>query len=115
MMLSRDYVENKLHAVATGQGSDIQLLIDKCDWSNLATALTDDRDLTHKLFLQQPFNTNIFNKNTYKRILQGIDKIKGKYFVKPLDPSTFITTLHTREMSARQASNHTNHGSPLNL
>ena len=66
----------------------------------MATALTDDRDLAYKLFLQQLFNTNIFDENTYKRILQGIDEIKGKYFVKPLDPSTFITTLHTREMSA---------------
>jgi hypothetical protein len=85
MMLSRDYVENKLRAVAAGQGrqgSDIQLLIDKCDWSNLATALTNDRDLARKLFLQQPLNAKQFDANTYNRILQGIDEIEGKYFAK---------------------------------
>jgi hypothetical protein len=81
----------------------------------LATTLTGDCDLAHKLFLQQLFNTNIFNENTYKRILQGINEINGKYFVKSLDPSTFITTLHARGMLAEQALNHTNHRSPLNL
>jgi hypothetical protein len=115
MMLSRDYVENKLRAVAAGQGrqgSDIQLLINKCDWSNLATALTDDRDLAHKLFLEQPFNTNIFDANAYKRILRGIDEIEGKYFAKLSDSPTLTNSPHTREMSAGQASNHTNHRSP---
>jgi hypothetical protein len=108
MMLSRDYVENKLRAAAAEgrRGSDIQPLIDRCDWSNLATALTNDRDLARKLFLQQPFNTNQFDANTYKRILWGIDEIEGKYLAKLLDSPT-----HTREMSAGQASNHTNNGS----
>jgi len=89
-MLSRDYVKNKLRAAAEGRrGSDIQPLIDRCDWSNLATALTNDRDLARKLF-QQPFNTNQFDENTCKRILRGINKIKGKYFAKLSDSPTSL-------------------------
>jgi len=75
-------------------------------------ALTNDRDHAHKLFLKQPFNTDIFDENIYKRILQGIDEIKEKYFAKLLDLPT-LTSLHVREMSARQALNHTNYRSPL--
>jgi hypothetical protein len=116
MMLSIDYVKNKLRAAAAEgrRGSDIQPLIDRCDWSNLAAALTNDRDLASRLFRQQPFNTNQFNANTYERILRGIDEITGKYFVKLSDQSTFTISPHAREISAGQASNHTNHGSPPN-
>jgi hypothetical protein len=74
MMLSRDYVENKLRAVASEQrrpGGDIQPLIDRCDWLNLAMALTNDHDLALKLVVEQPFNTNMFDGNPYKRILRG--------------------------------------------
>jgi hypothetical protein len=72
----------------------------------------NDRDLADKLFLQQPFNTNIFNANIYERILKGIDKIKGKYFAKLSDLSKFTISLHARKILAGQVSNHTNHGSP---
>jgi hypothetical protein len=71
----------------------------------LAAALTNDRDLARKLFRQQPFNTNQFDANTYKRILRGIDEIEGKYFAK------LKNSMHTREISAEQASNHTDLGS----
>ena len=113
-MLNRDYVENKLRTAATGQahpGSDVQPLIDRCDWSNLATALTNDRDLALKLFEEQPFNTNIFDANTYQRILRSIDEMKGKYFAELSDSSTFTINTHSREISARQTSNYTNHES----
>jgi hypothetical protein len=116
MMLSKDYGENKLRAVVAGQGrqgSNIQPLINRHNWSKLATALTNDRDLAQKLFLQQPFKASIFDANTYKRILKSIDEIEGKYFATLSDPSTFTISPHAREISARQASNHTNHRSPL--
>ena len=90
-MLSRDYVENKLRAAAEGrQGSDIQPLINRCDQLNLATALANDCNLACKLFLQQLFNTSQFDANTYKRILQGIDEIEGKYFAKFSDSLTSL-------------------------
>jgi hypothetical protein len=69
-------------------------------------ALTNDRDLAHKLFLQQLFNTN-----TYNKILQAINKIKGKYFAKLSDS----LTLTNNPQSAGQALNHTNRGSSLPL
>jgi hypothetical protein len=43
--------------------------------------------------------------------LQGIDEIEGKYFAKLSDSPALTNSLHTREMLAGQASNHTNHGS----
>ena len=92
-------------------GSDIQPLIDKCDWSNLATALAYDRDLAFKLFEGQPPDANIFDAKTYKRILQGIDQIKGRYFAELSDSSTFTISTSAREMSAGQTSNHTKHRS----
>ena len=61
----------------------------------------NDRDLVDKLFSQQPLNTNIFDKNSYKRILRGIDEIEREY------------CRHTREMSsAGKASNQTNGSLP---
>jgi hypothetical protein len=115
MMLDRDHVENKLRAAAMGQehsGSAIQPLIDKCDWSNLATALAYDRDLALKLFEVQPPDANIFDAKTYQRILHGIDEIKGKYFSELSDSSTFTISTYAREMSAGQASSQYNIGSP---
>jgi hypothetical protein len=70
-------------------------LIDRRDWSKLATALTNDRDLADKLFIQQPFNTNLFNEDTYKRILKAIDEIKGKYVAKLSDSPTLTNSLQS--------------------
>jgi hypothetical protein len=75
-------------------------------------ALTNDHNLALKLVVEQPFNTNMFNRNPYKRILQGINEIKEKYFANLLDQSTFTISSYVREMSNRQASNHTNYRSP---
>ena len=116
MMLSRDHVENKLRAAAIGREhprSDIQPLIDRRDWSNLAAALTNDRHLALKLFGGPSFDTNILNDSTQKRILRTIDEIKGKYFSELSDSSTFAISTYAREMSTRHTSNDTNHGSPL--
>jgi hypothetical protein len=113
MMVNREHVESKLRSAAAGQGSDIQRFIDKCDWSSLATALINDRDLTLNLLEGQQPNANMFGTNTYKRILQGIDEIKDKYFTELSDRSTFTINTHARELSARLASNHANNGSPL--
>jgi hypothetical protein len=113
MMLNRDHVENKLRAAAIGQahsGSDIQPLIDRRDWLNLAMVLTNDRDLALKLLEGQ--RAGLFDAKTYERILQGIDQIKGKYFTELLDSSTFTLSTHAREMSAGQASSQFNIGSP---
>jgi hypothetical protein len=115
MMLDRDHVKNKLRAAVMGQehsGSDIQRLIDKCDWSNLVTALAYDRGLALKLFEGQSPDANIFDAKTYQRILNGIDKIKGTYFLELSDSSTFTISTHAREISAGQASSQFNIRSP---
>lgn len=115
MMLSRDHVENKLRAAAIRQGnsgSDIQPLVDRRDWSNLAATLTNDRRLALKLFGEPSFDANISDAKTYQRILHGINEIKGKYFSELSDSSTFTISTHAREMSAGQASSQYNIGSP---
>ncbi|KAF8852989.1 hypothetical protein BDZ45DRAFT_93033 [Acephala macrosclerotiorum] len=105
MMLSRDHVENKLRAAAIRQehsGSDIQPLIDRRDWSNLAAALANDRHLVLKLFGGPSSDANIFDAKTYQRILHGIDEIKGEYFSELSDPSTYTISTYAREISAEQ-------------
>lgn len=111
MMLGRDHVENKLRAAAAKRGrsqSDIQPLIDSCDWLNLARALTNDRDLILKLFAEQPLD-----HNKAKKILRGIEEIEEKYFSKLSDSSTFTISMHAKEMSAERASTYTNNRSSL--
>jgi hypothetical protein len=105
MMLSRDHVEDKLRAAAIGQGhsgSDIQPLIDRRDWSNLAAALTNDRRLALKLLGEPSVDANISEAKTYQRILHGIDEIKGKYFSELSDSSTYTISTYAREISAEQ-------------
>lgn len=100
MMLSVDYIANKFRALAARlgcQGSDIQPLIDNEDWPNLAAALTNDRDLAEKLFQQQPFNTNAFDKSTYCKVLKGMDKIKDRYFERLMYQSAFTVSPHARK------------------
>lgn len=109
MMLSRDLVGNKLRAAAkeANSGSDIQPLIDRCDWSNLARALKDDRELALQLFEGQPLEMN-----KRERILRGISRIKSKDFAELSDPSTFTISTHAGEMSAGQALNQTHNRYP---
>ena len=103
LMLNRDHVENKLRAAFARQGqpgSNIQPLINRCDWESLAAALTNNRELAAKL-LQGP--TPIID--SYERILQGINQVQAKYFTGLTSPSTFTISIHAKEMSARQATN----------
>jgi len=104
MMLSRDHVEDKLRAAAIQghSGSDIQPLIDRRDWSNLAAALTNDRRLALKLFGGGSFDANVCDAKIYQRILHGIDEIKGKYFSELSDSSTYTISTYARGISAEQ-------------
>jgi hypothetical protein len=99
MMLNRNHVENKLRTAFARQGqpgSDIQPLIDRCDWAKLAAVLTSDRELVAKLKEPMPI------PELCERILQGINQVQAKYFTELKSPSTFTISTHAREMSAKQ-------------
>jgi len=85
--LDRAHVENKLRAVAARRGrpgSDIQPLIDACDWTKLAAALTSDRDIVTKLTQRSATFAEASEK-----ILAGINRVQNKYFTSLSGPSTF--------------------------
>ena len=85
--LDRDYVENKLRAVAARQGrpgNDIQPLIDACDWTKLAAVLISDRDIVTKLTQRSETFAEVS-----KKILDGINRVQNKYFTSLSGPSTF--------------------------
>jgi hypothetical protein len=106
MMLNRDHVETKLRAAAARrghQGTEIQRLIDQCDWVNLAAILTNDQDLALKLFGAPPLDPKYYNADTRTRVLQGINKKKSEYFTELTTPSTFTISTRARDMmNARQ-------------
>jgi len=86
-ILDRSHVENKLRAVAARQGrpgSDIQRLIDACDWAKLAAVLTNDRDIILRLTQRSACPAEIS-----KKILAGINRVQNKYFTSLSSPSTF--------------------------
>lgn len=86
-ILDRGHVENKLRAVAARQGrpgSDIQPLIDACDWAKLAAVLMNDRDIIVKLTQRSACPAEIS-----KKILAGMNRVQNKYFASLSSPSTF--------------------------
>jgi len=94
-MLDREHVESKLRAVATRRGcpgSDIQPLIDACDWTRLAAVLTNDRDIILRLE-----ERSACSKETSKKILTGINRVQNKHFTSLSSPSAF--TLPSAEPS----------------
>lgn len=84
-MLDRAHVENKMRAALArdGQpGSDIQPLIDRCDWSSLATTLKKDQLLVTDLLSEV--------EDSQKKVQRGIKRIQKKYFRELHGPSSFV-------------------------
>ena len=75
LMLDRAHVESKMNAASArdGQpGSDIQPLINRCDWASLAAALVKDQRLMVDLFPK--------GDDRRRKIQHGISQIQKKYF-----------------------------------
>jgi len=109
LMLDRAHVESKMRtALARGgrPGSDIQLLIDRCDWESLAIVLIQDQLLITELFLK--------GDDDEKKIQRGMREIQKKYFLELISPSRFTLSKHARSLlgkstrpdMAQPASNH---------
>ena len=102
MVLNRDHVEKKLHAAATRQGnpgSDIEPLVKRCDWSNLAATLIYDRELANRLF-----EASAYNPKQYKAVIQGIDRIQKEFFVEVNSPTAFTTNSRAHELTMQRRS-----------
>lgn len=85
LMLNPTYIENKLLLAIRRQGlpgSYTHHLISNDDWSGLATTLTNDRDLATTLFKAHPLVSNLFDEDTRRSVLQGINQIETKYSAK---------------------------------
>ena len=90
------HIESKIRAALArdGQpGSDIQPLVDRCDWASLATVLKNDRLLTTQLFSK--------GEETERSIQRGISRIQKKYFREFTDSSTFVISKYASKMSAK--------------
>lgn len=108
MIMNQQHVDNRMQA-AVGRGgkpgSDLQPLIDRCDWANLAFMLANDRELASRLLEQK--GIAVFE---YQMIFKGVDKAQGKYFTELKSPSAFILNEYSRGLSARQCSTHATAG-----
>ena len=103
MMLNREHVEHKLRtAVAKKEheSSEVQLLVDLCDWTNLAMLLTNDHDLLFQLIKARRSDAQFYDTDTYSKILHGINIVKKKYFAEHLDPLTFTLSKYAEKLSA---------------
>ena len=113
MMLSRDWMEKKIRTVVNlpkYPGGEIQRLINRCDWSNLAEALTEDRDVVLKVFGNLGFDKNIpLDQEKGEGILQSINEVERKYFSSLSGSSTFELSAYAMKISTKQTYDHHSH------
>jgi len=99
LMFNQAHVESKMRAAVTRggkPGSDVQPLIDRCEWANLAAVLVKDQMLT----------TQIFGKgdDTGGKVLNGISRIQKRYFRELINPSRFVISKYASTLSIKSAS-----------
>ncbi|ERF73952.1 hypothetical protein EPUS_05375 [Endocarpon pusillum Z07020] len=100
MLLDPDHVAVKLRAAAARNGqpaSDIQPLIDRCEWASLASALVKDRILVDKLIAKSDLY------DTRKRLHRSIDRVQEKYFDTLISPERFVISSRAGALSAKVA------------
>ncbi|KAL9103075.1 MAG: hypothetical protein Q9163_001841 [Psora crenata] len=92
MILNREHVEKKLRAAAERQGnpgSDIEPLVKRCDWPDLAATLVYDRELANRLF-----HARAYRFAEHDTVIQGIDRMQKRYFAELKSATEF--TINTR-------------------
>lgn len=106
MMLNQDHVERRVRAAAAGSThptGEIHLLIDQCDWQNLAASVVHDRELAVALFDAKPINPEIWSATFGKSVMQLIDGIRDKYFTELSTPTKYTLSKRARDLSAKKA------------
>ncbi|KAG8157351.1 hypothetical protein KVR01_012735 [Diaporthe batatas] len=104
LMLDQGHVEKRIRLAAaepypTGQ---IYRLIDECDWSTLAMMLSRDRELAVTLYSGKPLDPKSYDDNIAKIVLREMDEVRDRYFTELSSPSTYTTSKHAQERSARK-------------
>ena len=97
LMLDLNHVERKLSAAlerAGRPGSDIQALVDRCRWADLATVLLEDQKLYPQVNPRNGYPA--FTKFMVKR---GIDQVQRTYFKDLISPSEFTLSSHSQALS----------------
>lgn len=100
MLLDPEHVARKLQAAGARNGqpaSDIQPLIDRCEWAALASALVKDRILVDKLIGKSDLY------DTRKRLHRSIDRMQEKYFDTLISPERFVISPRAGALSAKAA------------
>ena len=99
LMIDLAHVERKMQNIlARGgkSGSDIQVLVNNCEWADLAIVLLGDQELAVKISTR-----NGRPSSTYGRIMRGIDQVQRTYFKELRNSSTFTISAHAKALSAQ--------------
>lgn len=110
LMVDLAHVERKMwNILARGgkPGSDIQVLVNNCNWADLTVVLVGDRELAAKISARK--GHSFF---THWMIMRGIDQVQRTYFEELINASTFTINARARALSAQysQGSSHTGTG-----
>jgi hypothetical protein len=100
MTLDQEHVGRKFRAAAAREGrpvSDIQPLIDACQWAELAETLVKDRVLAEQFFASP------VNDKTRRKLLQQIDRVQRRYFDSVISTSRFVISPRAGGLSAKAA------------
>lgn len=105
MMLNQDHVERRVRAAAAGSThptGEIHLLIDQCDWQNLAASVVNDRELAVALFDATPIIPECWSAEFGKSVMLLIDGIRDKYFTELSTPTEYTLSKRARDLSAKK-------------
>lgn len=94
--LDPDHVQSKFRNAAEREGepgSDIQPLIDHCDWTRLAEVLVKDRMMAGKLFRD--------DQKLYDKVINGINHTQKRYFDSLVNPSRFVISARAGVLAAK--------------
>lgn len=104
LMLDQGHVERRTR-IATAEPystGEIYRLIDECDWSILALMLIRDGELAITLFSQKPLDPGSYDDGIAKAVFRKMDEIRDRYFTELQTPSSYTTSKHAQDRSARK-------------
>lgn len=104
LMVDQGHVERRIRIAAAEPypTGEIYRLVDECDWSTLAVMLVRDRELATTVYGEKPLDRNSYNENVAKTVFLKMDEIRDRYFIEISSPSTYTTSKHAQERTARK-------------
>lgn len=107
LMLERSFVHVENRLLATAEQEDgqppswgIRHFIDRRDWSSLSKCLADDRDLYWNLWDHRDYlPPELFDDARPDPFVNGLDKLKRKYFTGDFTRKTFTLSKYAVDLS----------------